>query len=158
VYYRAENTGGDPTSFGPWTSLGGVAKFLAVASQAAGQNGGVPAVFVVGSDNQVYANVTLTFNAWNAIGLNATQLAAALDGNNRVEVFAITNTGDVQANIQLAGGGFTAANWTDLGGVAKQIVVGQNGAKDQTLQAFVIGSDNAVYTNKQTSLQAPSTF
>src|SRR5262249_7796623 len=45
VWYRQENTGIDPTSFGAWTSLGGYCKGLAVAPQG---NGLPPAVFVIG--------------------------------------------------------------------------------------------------------------
>src|SRR5262249_40859227 len=45
IWYRQETPGNDPTSFGPWTSLGGFAKGLAVTPQGAGLP---PAVFVIG--------------------------------------------------------------------------------------------------------------
>src|SRR5581483_3209368 len=78
--------GNDPTSFGPWISLGGYAKALAVAPQGSGMN---PAVFVIGGDNAVYVNETLTKNDWHSLGGVVSQITAALDGNGNLEVFGI---------------------------------------------------------------------
>ncbi len=103
VYYRQENSGDDPTSFGPWTSLGGFAKGLAVVPQGSGLP---PAVFVIGSDNAVWVNETLTKNDWHSLGGIVSQVTAALDGNGNLEVFGI-GTGNVPyVNIQTSGTSF----------------------------------------------------
>ena len=72
----------------------------------------------------------------------------ARNPDGTLQFFGIGSGGAVYSRTQSTPGAFTSANFSpyqNFGGIAKQVVAGTN-LSNQTVQFFVIGSDNAVYT------------
>jgi Tfp pilus assembly protein FimT len=118
-------------------------------------------VFVIGTNNQLYYKTqtsagSSTWTAWASLGggiKSDTSPAVARNSDGRLQVFVVGTNNLLYYKTQTAAGSSTwSSSWTSLGGALRAgtdpVVIANS---DGRLQAFVIGSNNALYYKTQTS-------
>jgi len=138
-----------------WTNLGGWHYDIAVAQNLDGRL----QVFAIGTYGKVYTIWQDTINVpswseWKELGGGeAKEIAVVQNKDGGLEVFVIWDDNSVRHSSQTTAGGNEFTRWNNLGGVTRdalrEIEVGLNG--DGRLEVFVIGINNQVYHNWQTT-------
>jgi hypothetical protein len=113
-------------------------------------------VFALGGDGEVFYKVqdapnSATYSRWESLGGDVRAIRAHRDAFGRLWVFALGLDGAARMIHQTTANADTWSGWSGLGGAGiKQLEVGSDA--DGRLEAFVVGSDNAVWHAWQTSV------
>jgi hypothetical protein len=118
-------------------------------------------VFIVGTSNQLYYKTqtsagSSTWTAWASLGggiKSDTSPAVARNSDGRLQVFVVGTNNQLYYKTQTSAGSSTwSSSWTSLGGGLRAntdpVVIANS---DGRLQAFVVGTNNALYYKTQTS-------
>ena len=161
LYYKTQTSPGSSTCSSSWTSLGGGVK--ADTSPAIARNtDGRLQVFIVGTNNQLQyrAQTSPNSNTWSSSWTSlsgtlrgGTDPAVIANSDGRLQAFVIGTNNAVYYKAQSSPGGSTwSSSWTSLGGAVKADT-GPAAARntDGRLQAFVVGTNSALYYKTQSS-------
>ena len=161
LYYKTQSSPNSDTWSSAWTSLGGGIK--ADTSPAVARNSdGRLQVFVVGTNNQLYYKTQSSPNSstWSSSWTSqsgtlrgGTDPAVIANSDGRLQVFVVGTDNAVYYKTQTSPGSSTwSSSWTSLGGGVKADTgpaVARN--TDGRLQAFVLGTNSALYYKSQSS-------
>jgi hypothetical protein len=164
LYYKTQTAAGSSTWSSSWTSLGGGLRASTDPAVIANDDGRLQA-FVVGTNNALYyktqtaAGSSTWSSSWTSLGggIKAdTSPDVARNSDGRLQVFVVGTNNALYYKTQTAAGSSTwSTSWTSLGGGLRASTDPTVIANDDgRLQAFVVGTNNAIYYKWQTS---PST-
>jgi hypothetical protein len=159
LYEKSQTVPGS-SSWTGWTSLGGVIK-ADTSPSVARNNDGRLQVFVVGTNNQLYEKSQTVpgsspWTGWTSLGggIKAdTSPAVARNSDGRLQVFVVGTNNQLYYKTQMSAGSSTwSTSWTSLGGGLRASTDPTVIANDDgRLQAFVVGTNNALYYKTQTA-------
>jgi len=160
LYYKTQTSAGSSTWSSSWTSLGGGLRASTDPVVVANSDGRLQA-FVVGTHNALYYKTqttagSSTWTGWTYLGggiKSDTSPAVARNSDGRLQVFIVGTNNQLYYKTQMSAGSSTwSSSWTSLGGGLRAstdpVVVANS---DGRLQAFVVGTHNALYYKTQTS-------